>query len=401
MIRFLALVRKEFQVLARDWQGLLVLFVMPALFILIMSLALRDAFDGLAGVDIEYLFVDRDRQPQSVQLRERLADNEGFRALDPPAGGATNNAIRSAVARGSYPLALVVPEGFSVRMRAGDTSSSEKTPLLRLYVAPSTLPQLKALFAMTLRRELQRLRAQGLISEAHLPEAVATRLMALDATAVAVEYPSGERGDSRVPNAVQQNVPAWLVFAMFFAVIPISTVFIVERQQGTLSRLKAMGLSSYAMLGGKLVPYYLVNLVQMGVMLAVGVWLVPHLGGDALTLGHSPGGLLIIGSAVSIAAIGFSLLISTLARTSVQAATFGGIANLVFGAVGGIMVPKAVMSPAMQRFTNVSPMSWGLEGFWDVLLYNGGWQDVLPEALALAGFGALCLAGAAVVFNRI
>jgi ABC-2 type transport system permease protein len=51
-----------------------------------------------------------------------------------------------------------------------------------------------------------------------------------------------QRPSVRLPSSVQQNVPAWLIFAMFFVVIPVSSIFIIERQQGTLQRLRAMGL---------------------------------------------------------------------------------------------------------------------------------------------------------------
>ena len=39
-----ALVIKELRCLMRDWHGLLVLFIMPAVFILVMSIALKDTF---------------------------------------------------------------------------------------------------------------------------------------------------------------------------------------------------------------------------------------------------------------------------------------------------------------------------------------------------------------------
>ena len=39
------------------------------------------------------------------------------------------------------------------------------------------------------------------------------------------------------PSSVQQNVPAWLIFGMFFVVMPMSALFIVERRDGTLARL--------------------------------------------------------------------------------------------------------------------------------------------------------------------
>jgi len=33
----------------------------------------------------------------------------------------------------------------------------------------------------------------------------------------------------------------------------------------------------------------------------------------------------------------------------------------------------------MQKLSNLSPMSWGLEGFLDVFLRNGDIRDVLPK----------------------
>ena len=37
----------------------------------------------------------------------------------------------------------------------------------------------------------------------------------------------------------------------------------------------------------------------------------------------------------------------------------------VRGALGGVMVPKFVMPPFMRELADISPMSWGLEGFLD------------------------------------
>ena len=55
--------------------------------------------------------------------------------------------------------------------------------------------------------------------------------------------------------AVQQSVPAWLIFGMFFVVIPIAGVLIQERNDGTLTRLATFGVSPGALLGGKLLAF--------------------------------------------------------------------------------------------------------------------------------------------------
>ena len=204
----------------------------------------------------------------------------------------------------------------------------------------------------------------------------------------------------RAPNAVQQSVPAWLVFSMFFIVIPISNTFISERTHGTLQRLRSIRLSPAGLLLGKMLPYFLINLIQAALMLAVGVYLVPALGGSALTLGDSPVGLFLIVAAVSFCSIAFALLIAVLARTTEQATTLGGLLNIIFAAAGGIMIPTFVMPAVMQKAALFSPMSWGLEGFLDILLRNGGVRDVLPECLALAAFGAALMLSAAVILKK-
>ncbi|MDN5863536.1 MAG: ABC transporter permease, partial [Salinisphaera sp.] len=203
-----------------------------------------------------------------------------------------------------------------------------------------------------------------------------------------------------VPTAVQQSVPGWLVFAMFFVVVPLSSVIITEREQGSDLRLRALQVPAWKLLFSRLPPYYLLNMLQLAAMLAVGVWLLPLFGGQALALGAHPAGLVMVASATSLAAIGLALLVATVAKTNVQAFALGGALNLVFAAVGGIMVPKMIMPQGMQTLAALSPMSWALEGFWDILLRSGSLADSLVQCAALSAFGLACLAMATVLYHR-
>jgi len=201
---------------------------------------------------------------------------------------------------------------------------------------------------------------------------------------------------------VQQNVPAWLLFATFFIAIPLSTTWVQERQQGTYARLRSMGIKPAALLLGKLLPYMAITLVQVVVMLAVGVWIVPLLGGGQLNLGHAPLALGLVSLAAGFAAVSYALLVANLVSTAEQATIFTGVANLLMAAVGGIMVPRFVMPATMQAISLHSPMAWGLEGFLDVFLRQGSLGMVAPEALRLAAFGVACLllAGLALHLRR-
>ena len=275
---------------------------------------------------------------------------------------------------------------------------------LELLVNPSVTVQTQMVLRGALEAKLAGLRRDALIDRlGGLLEAAGIDKAALkgdDASPVELRYVSRGGRSFKIPSAVQQTVPAWLVFSMFFIVIPISNTFISERGQGTLMRLKSMNVSRVSLIAGKMVPYLFINAIQVLIMIAIGMYVVPFFGGTALTPGNSPGGLALIAAAVSFSAISLALLIASLARTTEQATTIGGVLNIIFGALGGIMVPTFVMPRFMQELANFSPMSWGLEGFLDIFLRDGGAADVLPESLALVLFGVLALALTGIILRR-
>ena len=203
------------------------------------------------------------------------------------------------------------------------------------------------------------------------------------------------------PSAVQQNVPAWLVFGMFFVIAALSNLFVSERSTGALARLQSLGVPRAVLLASKALPYLGVNAVQAALMLAVGVWLMPLIGGDALSLqGIHWGALLVTLVALSLAAVGMALALACAIRTHAQATAVGPIVNVLMAAVGGIMVPKFVMPAFMQRIAEWSPMNWGLEALLSVLLRGGDIAASLPHVLRLGGFAAAMFVIAALLFGR-
>ncbi|HUR42082.1 MAG TPA: ABC transporter permease [Verrucomicrobiae bacterium] len=392
-----ALIVKELLVLSRDRHGLFVLFVMPAVFILIMSMALRDALDPSRLGSTTYLWLDEDRGYFALALGDALAARPRLTRLE----AAGEAALLARMRADETLFAVSIAPGLSARI--ADAANGGKAALVRLHVSPTAPLQARLLFEAQLRAALASVQAEYLLEDQMgVPHEDAAKLRAQSdpANLVIDEVFVGANAAAAAPNAVQQSVPAWLVFAMFFVVLPLATSVLAERDQGNLQRLTLLNVSPVRLLAAKFPAYYLLNLVQLAIMLAVGVWLVPLLGGDKLTLAGSPVGLWLVASALSAAAISFGLLIAVLARSAVQATTLGGVANLVLGAIGGVMVPKLVMPPAMQAATVVSPMSWALEGCWDILLRGGGVRDVLPEVLGLAGFALAMFFAATAFFPR-
>lgn len=356
---FLALWKKEWLVLSRDLHGLAVLFLMPAAFIVIMSLALSDAFrdDSARRTDFAVL------APGGPKTAGAIADSlagDGFHAAPAPASEA---AARDSLRKGALGVVLVV---------SGDAA----TPTLTVLADPALPPTQLIAFQQ---------RVMG--------AAIGVK-RAPQVTLEVVGNPRGGR-----PSSVQQNVPAWLIFGMFFVVIPMSALFIVERREGTLARLISQRVPFAWILAGKVAPFFVVNLLQTALMLAAGVTLVPWLGGEALALPARGDLLALVAACTSFAAIGWALLVAVCARTIEQATVIGGVGNILAAAIGGIMVPRFVMPPAMQGVTQISPMAWALDGFHAVILRDGTAADVALPCLKLLAL-ALLLAGAALWVQR-
>ncbi|NPU83535.1 MAG: ABC transporter permease [Syntrophaceae bacterium] len=405
MNRLIAILRKEFLVLGRDRVSLMVLFFLPAVFILIMSLAMGELFSGHSRVWIPVMVVNGDEGPRGAALVEILKQAGPFE-IRTGAAGTDPVEVKRLLKSGEIRFACLVRKDFSAAVAA--RNGREAPGSIHLIMDPTVHRQAQELFRTAVLGAVGKVRLAAflegigpLLDVAGVDRAaLADRTASAGDPAVAVSYVAGDAKKSQVPNAVQQSVPSWIVFAVFFIVLPIGNAFIAERTQGTFSRLAGMNVSFGLLLMGKTVPYFLVNQIQVAAMLAVGVWVVPLLGGTALSLGNSPAGLALVSASLSLCAIAMALLVAALGRTPEQASTVGGILNLLLGAMGGVMVPVFVMPRTLQVLSNLSPMSWGLQGYLDLFLRGGGVRDVLPEAALLLACAAVFLVAAFAVLRR-
>ena len=203
-------------------------------------------------------------------------------------------------------------------------------------------------------------------------------------------------GPRRVlPTPLQQTVPGWTLFAMFFLVVPLAQGLHRERSDGTLSRLLALSVPKSSILLGKLVPYVLVGVLQFAGMLAVGMFVVPLFSDLSLELGEDPLVLVPITLVCALAAASYGLLVASLSRTPEQAAAFGATSVIILAVLGGVMVPHFVMPAVLQELALVSPLYWGHQAYLDAFLHGAGLAEVSRSLFVLVGFALVCLALAA------
>jgi ABC-2 type transport system permease protein len=192
----------------------------------------------------------------------------------------------------------------------------------------------------------------------------------------------------------QVTVPGNAVLFGFFIAMAVAISFASERHTGTWRRLLASPVPRWQALFGKLVPYYLISLVQLAFLFGIGAGLF------GMKIAGSVGALIVVCMAVSLCAVSFGMLVASFGGTEKQIGSIVPVVLLVMGLIGGCMFPRILMPPAMQQIGHAVPHSWALDAYTDLLVRTGtGLAQVATPIVAIVGFAVL-FAGAGLLRFR-
>ncbi|HEY0092576.1 MAG TPA: ABC transporter permease, partial [Flavobacterium sp.] len=311
----------------------------------------------------------------------------------------TEAAAKNSVFKGEFQLAIVIPENLSSDLEAKVDGNVKKilsqfgledsltvdkgVPIkhkeVKLYFDPAVQAGFKTAVMSNIDKMISQIETKSIYStfQQQLGDAGAEFKQE---SFITFREISPRINDKEVkPNSVQHNVPAWTLFAIFFIVIPLSINIVKEKTQGTYIRSRTNPGSQTIVFVGKMITYLIICMIQFFMMIAVATYLFPHMNLPPMNVEGKLFLMSIVALFAGFAAIGFGILLGTLAKTQEQSAPFGATAAIVLAAIGGVWVPVFAMTPMMQIIARSSPMNWGLEGFYDVLLRNGGFAEILPE----------------------
>jgi len=414
--QIIAITLKELKVVWLDREALALLFAMPMFFILVMSLALQGVFEaGTKGRPVDVLVVNPNGGPLAEQVIADLKRIEGVALIETAGGVALSlEKAEALIRRGDYPLALSFGPGFSERILQARGIPETEKGTVTLISDPATnlqlLASVKGVIRSTIERRVlsatlpQRMRQAFENQASGVPLGVnphdrngeeqlrrifedTTQGHPDDSRVVFVSASPKGFSEGRRPTATEQNVPAYTIFGVFFIVLTLASSFLREKQDGTFQRILTAPLSKTALLIGKLLPYYVVNLIQIGLMFAVGVILFD------MKPGHVPA-LVLVSMALAAAANGLGLLVAALGKSEAQVNSLSVLLSITLAALGGMMVPAFIMPGFMKTLSLFTPHAWALAGYHDVIIRGLGLREVIPETGVLLGFAALFFAGA-------
>jgi ABC-2 type transport system permease protein len=401
--QILALTWKDLKVFFKDRGAVVLIFVQPFMFILVMSYALSGVF-RTGDRPIQILAVNQDKGTQAATLLRQLGGMKAFAvetAWD--SQPLTRQKVEELIIGGKRNLALIFPSDFSAVLEQGPAIQERRTTKVLLIADPTTTSQFVEPILGTLQGLLERTAYTAIVPKgvdylfdrlaprtpaaereafrARAEEAVSGGLIGGQTPVVTVERaaPPGMRV-KKLPDIFQQNVPGYTIYGIFWIVSLLAVSVLREKKEGTFRRLLVAPMSRTAMLAGKSMPYYLINIVQIAIMLGVSSLLFK------MSLGESPEGLVVVSLTAAATATGLGVLVSALARTEAQIGGLTVLLLLTLSALGGCFVPRFIMPEWLRAVGLVTPHAWALDAYQDLLVRGYGLIEVLPKVGALAAF---------------
>ncbi|MCF0063703.1 ABC transporter permease [Dyadobacter chenwenxiniae] len=414
MFKVFSSLRKEYLLLINDKVGLSLMFLMPLLLVFIITIIQDSAYKMVNENRIPLLVVNHDAGEEGGKLVSLLTKSGLFK-IDSQDAVPEKSLKSELLSRGKL-IGLYIPKTFTAGLESNandvsnilmhdlglerDSVSSEKVsmPTLSFYNDPvlqenysysvmgiiqsymsvieNSLMIDKMYNTMDLGGQSQKLKDKMISNRVKINQIVASN-----------------NNSTAIPNSTQHNVPAWTIFAMFFMVVSLGSNIVKERVNGSFLRLKTMPTTFMLVMFSKMAIYVIVAVLQVALTFSMGIWILPELGLPKLTI---PSSLFAFGSVIlisSMAAVSYALMIGAYARTEQQANGFGAISIIIFGAIGGILVPTFVMPGFMQFASNFSPLHWCLEGFYILFLKGGSWQELKNVFAFLGIFILICQLG--------
>jgi ABC-2 type transport system permease protein len=389
---------KEIQLLKRDSGGIVIIFLMPLLLIITITLIQDSTFKNLEGSKIPIIFIDNDKSEVSKVIKKELETSKTFELVT----DYNEKAAEKAVFTGDYQMAIVIPENLtkdlnsnidskvqtvvsSFGLEADSTATktvASKTKDIHLYFDPATNAGFKNSVMNAINKMVFEIENKK-IYKAFQDQLGTTEDLENKSLITFKEITPNKGKLDVIPNSVQHNVPAWALFAIFFIVVPLSINLVKEKSQGTSVRIRTSPTQYYIHILGKTFTYLIICVIQFLLMVAVGIWVFPLMDLPQFDVSGKMFHLLIVTLFAGLAAIGFGILIGTMSNTQEQSAPFGATSVVVLAAIGGIWVPVFLMPEFMQKIAQFSPMNWGLNAYYDIILRNSGIGEIAKELIFL------------------
>lgn len=372
MIRRLwAVIQKEFVQLLRDRRTLLIQLTLPVVQLVLFGYAVETQVDHLPTV-----VVDQSRDAQSWRFVDALVNTGYFDVYDYLSG---EKEVIRAIDGGQARAGVIIPADFAAAMERGESAQA----LVVIDGSDPNVAQSALNAALTVGQDfsvqvmVEKLNRHGLARTFTPPLDVRTRLL---------YNPNMESIDFMLPGILGMILQQQALLLTAFAIVR-------EREMGTIEQVLVTPIRPWELTLGKILPYVLLTIVNMGTTLLVGLWWfgAPFRGDVSL--------FWTLSFVFLFTSLGLGMLISTVSTSQKQAQQMAFLVLLPSLILSGYIFPRESMPRVIHDVGYAIPLTFYLKILRGIMLKGVGVEYLWPEIVPLAVFGAVVFVVSAFSFR--
>ncbi|MDR3559865.1 MAG: ABC transporter permease [Negativicutes bacterium] len=371
MRRLRALLVKEFIQMRRDRLTLAMMLAMPLLQLVLFGFAINTDVKHLPTI-----VFDQSLQQDSRDLLSALTASEYF---DIKYVATNFEEVNAAVDSGKTKVGVIIPPDFSDNLKHGRSAS--------VQIIVDASDSMAASSAMAAAQLVGQLKSQQILMQT---------LRGYSGHPVNPPY------DIRIRPWYNQDfvsafymVPGIIGVILTMTMVMITSMAIVrERERGTLEQLIVTPMKTWELMLGKIIPYVFVGYVQVTVSLLAGILVFD------LPIRGSLGLLYALTSLFIIASLAMGILISTLAKTQMQAMQMSFFIFLPSVMLTGYMFPREAMPLFFNWLGYLLPLTYYLQIMRGIILKGIGLSILWGQVLALVVFITVMLTLSIKMFQK-
>jgi ABC-2 type transport system permease protein len=190
-------------------------------------------------------------------------------------------------------------------------------------------------------------------------------------------------------------VPGILVILVTIIGMFLTAINLVrEKEMGTMEQINVTPIKKYQFILGKLIPFLLIGLVELGFGLFIGklIFDIPLEGSLLLLFGFA--------TIYLVVALGVGLLLSATATSQQQVMFMAFFFMLVFILMSGIFTPTESMPQWAQNFNLINPLYYFMKVIRMVLLKGSDFKDIASHILSVSILAVAVVTLAIVKFKK-
>jgi ABC-2 type transport system permease protein len=368
--RIASIIRKEFLQLFRDPRTLALAVVIPIVQLFLLGYA---ATSDVRNIPMAVW--DQSKSPQSRQLLDAFRAADYF-TIDYFVGSTVE--YQKLIESGDARVALVIPADYDTHVLEGNAKV-----LMVLDGSDATIGST----ALSTARLVGQSFATGILSQQAILSGRAAPSAPVEVRTQVWYNPDLNSAYFMIPGVIG-------MILSFITTILTATAIVRERERGTIEQLIVTPIRSWELVLGKLLPYVILAFVETFEIIIIGrYWFgVPVRGSLWLIILTS--GLFLMSS------LGIGLFASTIANTQQEAMLTVMMYNLPSIFLSGFFFPIQAMPRVLQWVSYAIPLRYYLVVIRALLLKGVGIQAIQNEVIALAIFGTVIMAAAALRFRK-